>query len=96
VERERANRELRRVVKRILPLVPTGRNIAKAEFEAVHAEILACVHEKTGASPERLGQLKSIPASAINRFPLAVRGVNDGVRRLDVVRDDAVRAAAPP
>jgi hypothetical protein len=58
VKRERADRELRRVVKRILPLVPTVRNIAKAEFEAVHAEILACVHEKTGASPERLGQLK--------------------------------------
>jgi hypothetical protein len=57
MRRRGRERELQRVVKRVLPLVPTKRQVSKAEFEAINGEILACVHEKTGASPERLGQL---------------------------------------
>lgn len=57
MRRERLNREVQRVVKRVLPLVPTNRAVLKAEFDAIHDEILTCVQEKTGASEERLGQL---------------------------------------
>jgi hypothetical protein len=55
--RNRRERELRQVVKRILPLVPSDRRVSKAEFEAIHAAALACVHEKTKASAEQLGRL---------------------------------------
>ena len=51
------SRELHRVVKRVLPLVPTDRAVGKSDFEAIHHEILVCVQEKTGASNERLVQL---------------------------------------
>jgi hypothetical protein len=59
MRRDKRGREYQRVVKRVLPLVPTGHTISKAEFEVLHAEVLACVHEKTGASPEQLGELKN-------------------------------------
>jgi hypothetical protein len=51
------DRELRRVIDRASARVPVGRAVAKADFEAIHAEILACVREKTGASDERLGEV---------------------------------------
>ena len=51
----KSDRELKRVVDRALRLVPAGRAIPKPEFEAVHAEVLACVAAKTGATAERLG-----------------------------------------
>jgi hypothetical protein len=57
MSRNKRKRELRQVVKRILPLVPSGRAVSKAEFEAIHAAVLACVHEKTKASAEQLGRL---------------------------------------
>jgi hypothetical protein len=50
-------RELQRVVKRVLPLVPTDRAITKADFERVLDEVLACVQQKTGAGAERLRQV---------------------------------------
>lgn len=56
MRRERLEREVQRVVKRVLPTVPTDHKIVKEEFEAIHAEIMACVQEKTGASEERLAQ----------------------------------------
>jgi hypothetical protein len=37
---KRRNREVQQVVRRVLPLVPTGQAVGKAEFEAIHAEIL--------------------------------------------------------
>jgi hypothetical protein len=57
MKREGKSRELHRVVKRVLPLVPTERAVGKSDFEAINREILVCVQEKTGASDERLGQL---------------------------------------
>ena len=54
---KRRDQELQRVIKRVLPLVPGDRKVSKAEFEAIHDEILACVHEKTGASEEQLRPL---------------------------------------
>jgi hypothetical protein len=57
MRRNRLEREVQRVVKRVLPLVPTNRKVVKAEFEAIHAEVLACVQEKTGASVEQLSQV---------------------------------------
>jgi hypothetical protein len=54
---QRQERELQQVVKRVMPLVPTGRPVTKSEFEAIHAAVHACVQEKTRASTERLGQL---------------------------------------
>jgi hypothetical protein len=38
-------------------LVPTGRAVTKTEFEAIHAEVLKVVREKTKASVEQLGRL---------------------------------------
>jgi hypothetical protein len=51
---KQTEREMRRVVSRVLPLVPDGRRVVKAEFEAILGEVLACVQEKTGASDEQL------------------------------------------
>jgi hypothetical protein len=34
----------------VLPLVRRHAAIGKKEFEAIHAEILRCVHERTGVS----------------------------------------------
>ena len=50
---KQTERELRRVVSRVLPLVPEGK-VVKAEFEAILGGVLACVREKTGASDEQL------------------------------------------
>ena len=55
---KRLEREVQRVVKRVLPLVPTGRKVEKADFETILGEVMACVQDKTGASVEQLGQLK--------------------------------------
>jgi hypothetical protein len=57
MRRKRLERELQRVVKRVLPLVPTDRAVGKADFETILAEILRCVDEKTGAGAAQLGQL---------------------------------------
>ena len=54
---KRRDQELQGVLKRVLPLVPEDHSVVKAEFEAIHDEILACVHEKTGASAEQLRPL---------------------------------------
>lgn len=59
MRRKRLEREVQRVVKRVLPLVPTGRKVEKADFETILDEVMACVQEKTGASVEQLGQLTS-------------------------------------
>jgi hypothetical protein len=37
MRRNRSDRELQRVVKRVLPLVPTGHAVVKSELEAIHA-----------------------------------------------------------
>lgn len=58
MRRKRLEREVQRVLKRVLPLVPTGRKVEKADFEIILGEVMACVQEKTGASVEQLGQLK--------------------------------------
>ncbi len=52
----RPDRDLRRLVKRLLPLIPTDHAITKSEFEKVLDEVIACVHKKTGAGAERLRQ----------------------------------------
>jgi hypothetical protein len=57
MRRKRLEREVQQVVKRVLPLVPTDHQVGKAEFEAINAEVLACVQEKTGASAEQLAPL---------------------------------------
>jgi hypothetical protein len=57
MRRDRLEREIDRVVKRILPLVPTDRKVVKEEFETVLGEIMACVDEKTGAGAEQLGKI---------------------------------------
>jgi hypothetical protein len=59
MKRKIVEREFRRVVNRVLPLVPTGHSVNKAEFETIHAEVLACVQEKTNARPEQLSQLQA-------------------------------------
>jgi hypothetical protein len=58
MRRKSNDRELEGVVKRILPLAPTGRKLSKTEFEAILGAVLECVQEKTGASVEQLEQLK--------------------------------------
>jgi hypothetical protein len=57
MKRKKRDREVRQVVQRVLPLVPSGRPVTKPEFEAIHAAVFACVQEKTKASAERLGRL---------------------------------------
>jgi hypothetical protein len=51
------DRELQRVVRRVLLLVPTDRAVAKADFERILHEVMAHVQKKTGASSERLRQV---------------------------------------
>jgi hypothetical protein len=58
MKREGKGREFQRVVKRVLPVVPVNRKVRKADFEAIHYEILVCVAEKTGADAERLARAK--------------------------------------
>jgi hypothetical protein len=58
MRRNRLEREVQRVVKRVLPLVPTGRKVEKADFETILGEVMACVQEKTGASGEQISQLR--------------------------------------
>jgi hypothetical protein len=57
MRRRKLDRELQRVVDRVLRLVPVDRAVTKQDFEAINAEVLACVEEKTGASPEQLAAL---------------------------------------
>jgi hypothetical protein len=57
MRRKKPDRELQRVVKRVLPLVPADHQVGKAEFEEILAEVVDCVHEKTGVSREQLSQL---------------------------------------
>jgi hypothetical protein len=40
-------RDMERVVRRVLPLVPKHKAIEKSEFEVVLDEILTCLHENT-------------------------------------------------
>jgi hypothetical protein len=58
MKRKKLDRETQAVVNRVLPLVPTGRKVAKEDFEVVFGKILACVDEKTGAGMERIAQVK--------------------------------------
>lgn len=58
MRRERLEREVQRVVKRVLPQVPTGQKLVKTDFEIILGEIMACVQEKTNVSAEQLDQLK--------------------------------------
>jgi hypothetical protein len=67
-------RELRRVVNRVIRLVPTGRQVVKAEFEAIHAEVVACVREKTGASLERL---RALTAKVLRDLPKEYGQLNE-------------------
>ena len=55
---KRSDRELHRVVKRVLPLVPTDRAVTKADFERMLGEVMASVVQKTGVSGERLRQAR--------------------------------------
>ncbi len=57
MRRKKPERELKRMLKRVLPLAPTDRPVAKADFETILAEVMACVHEKTSAPAEQLKQL---------------------------------------
>ena len=57
--REKLDRELQRVVDRVLPLTSTGLAISKEKFEVILGEIMSCVDEKTGAGVERIGQVKA-------------------------------------
>jgi hypothetical protein len=57
MRRKKPERDLQRVVDRVLPSVPTERSVGKADFEVILAAVMGCVQEKTKASAEQLEQL---------------------------------------
>lgn len=82
MRRKRLEREVQRVVKRVLPLVPTGRKVEKADFETIFGEIMVCVQEKTGASVEQLGQLT---AKVVGDMPNEYGRLDEGDRSWPVL-----------
>jgi len=55
---KRLDREVQGVVDGVLPLVPSGRAVAKGDFEVILGAVMTCVDEKTGAGAERIAQVK--------------------------------------
>jgi hypothetical protein len=53
---ENFKHEIDHVVRRVLPLVHKHTSIGKKEFEAIHAEILQCLHESTGTSIDAIAE----------------------------------------
>jgi hypothetical protein len=66
MSRTRRDRPVQRVVERVLPLVPVGKPVGKSDFEMILAEVVACVREKTDASPKRL---RALTAKVLGDLP---------------------------
>jgi hypothetical protein len=49
-------RDMERVVKRVLPLVPKHKAIEKSEFQVILNEILTCLHENTKIGIDSIAQ----------------------------------------
>jgi hypothetical protein len=75
MRRKKPERELQRVVNRVMPLVPIERAVGKSDFEAILAAVVGCVQEKTKASAEQLEPLtRKVLADLPNEYGRLAEG----------------------